>query len=287
MNMMELIILITLLVMLVIATGYDLKWRYVPDYASYSFIGIAIIERILYALELNNLNALSWAAPATLMLGGFGYLLYRAGMWGGGDVKIITSTAILLSWFPGETIPLFIDFFMNLMILGAVWTLPIAVIIGLKNKIKPTMTEKILMIIGITGWLLISQLMKPLTGFITGLGLFTLTSINYLKRVEKKGFIKPANMKTLMDGDWLTEEVKVGRKTIKPRKQGLTKKEAEQIKKWWRKGKLKKKPLIKEGIAYLPAFLLTYAATILMGNLMIITLAEGLINGPEMIMILK
>src|SRR3989339_492824 len=162
MLMMELIILITCALMLIIATSYDLKWRYVPDYASYSFIAIAIVLRILF---------------------GIGYLMYKSGLWGGGDVKIITSVAILLAKFPNEIIPMFSDFFLNLLIMGAVYSYPATMIIA--RKIKKTKMEKTLIITGLTimiGIIILSQgLMSTLIGFSILIGL----SLPFLKRIEK------------------------------------------------------------------------------------------------------
>jgi len=276
--MMDLILIITCLITLTIAASYDLKWRYVPDYASYSFIIIAIIERILYAIEISNPNVALWAIPASLILTGFGYVLYRGGLWGGGDVKIIASTSILIAYFPLETIPLFIDFFMNLMIIGALYIVPATILIGIKRKIRPDNKEKTQMAIGILIAITLYIIRPMLSTSMISIGILIVTSIQYLRRVEKEGLIVPANMKTLMDGDWLVEKIKVGKKTIKPKKQGLTKEEAALIKKWWKQGKLKKKPLIKEGIAYLPAFLIAFLTTITFSNLMILIVSEGLTN---------
>ena len=89
-----------------------------------------------------------------------------------------------------------------------------------------------------------------------------------------------------MDGDWLVEKIKVGRKTIMPKKEGLTREEAALIKKWWKQGKLKKKPLIKEGIAYLPAFLIAFLTTITFGNLMVLIVTEGMANPIEIMRLL-
>ncbi len=284
--MIELIILITVFVMLLIATGYDLKWRYVPDYASYSFIAIAIIERVLYAIELNSLEPIKWVIPSVIIMAGTGYSLYKSGMWGGGDVKIIISVAILLAWFPNESIPMFINFFINLMIIGAAYILPVTFFIGLR-KVKPSRKQSILMIAGLIISLTLLNLTLSLTNLLIALSLIIITSLPYLKTIESKCFINPANMNTLMDGDWLVEEVRVDRRVIKPRKEGLTRDEAELIKKWWRQGKLKDKPLIKEGVAYLPAFLITFLVTLFFGNLILLMVIEGLPNSSELINLLQ
>ena len=77
------------------------------------------------------------------------------------------------------------------------------------------------------------------------------------------------------------------KKVIKPKREGLTYEEAMLIKKWWKQGKLKKKPLIKEGIAYLPAFLIASLLTLLFGNLMILMVAEGMSNSAGIVAMLS
>ena len=284
--MIYLVIVVSLIAMLSIATAYDLKWKYIPDYASYSFISIALAERVLYFLEQGDASLLTNIVPAVIILGGIGYLLYKSGMWGGGDLKVLISVAILLAGFKGELIPSFIDFFLNLMIIGALYILPVTLFIGLR-KIKPSKKEMALMISsGIAGVIIIA-LRPSLSTAMISTGTFIAASIPYVQKVEEKCFVKPANMKTLMDGDWLVNEVKVGKRVIRPKREGLTYEEAMLIKKWWKQGKLKKKPLIKEGIAYLPAFLIASLVTLLFGNLMILMVAEGMSNSARIVAMLS
>jgi hypothetical protein len=230
---------------------------------------IAVIARLILFFETNNLLVLTMSIYAGLTVGLFSYAMYKLGSWGGGDVKMIIGTSILIAWLPGELIPSFISYLSNILIIGALYTLPITIIIGLKNKCKASKKDKILMIIGAVSAAIILTLTGTMIGLLIATTIFLTCSINYLKRVESKCMVKPANMKTLMDGDWLVNEIKVGQKIITPKKEGLTKAEAEQIKDWWAKGKLKEKPLIKEGLPFVPALLLALIPTILGVNLII------------------
>jgi len=272
--MMELVLWATVFATITIASLYDIRCRYVPDYVSYSFIAIAIIERVMFFIETGDAQVIIWAAYAAIILGLMGYLMYKAGAWGGGDVKIIISTAILIACFPGEALPSSLNYFLNLLIIGAVYTIPLTIITGLKGKCKPSKKDWQLMTTGLLGGIVIFMLMPIMMGLLLGFALFIMLSMNYLKRIETNCFIKPANMKTLMDGDWLVNEVKVGRRTIKPKKEGLTKEEAEQIKEWYKNGKLKEKPLIKEGLPFLPAFLIALIPTVLGMNLLLLLVTQ-------------
>ena len=67
--------------------------------------------------------------------------------------------------------------------------------------------------------------------------------------------------KKLVDGDWIAEDIIINNKLIYSKKSlGVTKKQIEQIQKH------KKKVLIKDGIAFIPAFLIGTIISILLGN---------------------
>ena len=57
----------------------------------------------------------------------------------------------------------------------------------------------------------------------------------------------------LVEGDWVLEEVKVGKKVLVAAKYGITKEQIAELK----KAKVKR-VLVKEGIPFVPSFLLAY-----------------------------
>ncbi len=73
--------------MLLVSSFYDLRERRIPDILTYG----ATVFGILYWLFLGNYAVLLYAASTFLVA----YLLYRIGMWAGGDVKLFTAVAAL------------------------------------------------------------------------------------------------------------------------------------------------------------------------------------------------
>lgn len=274
--MIEVIIIITAVIWLVIASAYDLKWKYVPDYVNYSFIITALAIRALYAVQESNLMIMLWSLIGGGSLFLLGYLLYKTGVWGGGDVKVIIACGFLLSWFPGEATPFFINFAVNLMIIGALYGIPIVFAVTIKRKPKIILKnyERVIIPLSVFGAGAIIILMQSLYSIILGACLVLAASIRIFNIIENDCFIKKVTPDKLMDGDWLIKPLKAGGKTINPRKEGLNKKEVELIKSWYKKG-LVKSVWIKDGIAYVPVFLITTILTLIFGNIMIGLIANG------------
>jgi hypothetical protein len=87
------------------------------------------------------------------------------------------------------------------------------------------------------------------------IGLFVfLSAILFLfgKVIEKVGMIKKINARDLREGDWLVNDVCVGKKIIKADWQGLERKDLKIL------HKLKRKIKVKEGIPFVPAFFIAF-----------------------------
>jgi prepilin signal peptidase PulO-like enzyme (type II secretory pathway) len=99
-----------------------------------------------------------------------------------------------------------------------------------------------------------------LLAFIAAMGYITFLLFHVAKAVEKKAFIKKISVDKLVPGDWLAEDIKnkkVVLIAVKDLKTGLEKKHLKQIKK-----EGIKHVTVKEGIPFVPSFLLGYVATI-------------------------
>ena len=85
-------------------------------------------------------------------------------------------------------------------------------------------------------------------------------------RLKKLDELSGAKEEELTEGDWIAEEIKVGKKYIcGPKDLGI---ELAQIKKliaYKKKGKIKK-VLIKVGIPFVPSFLIAFIVTYIWGN---------------------
>ena len=78
------------------------------------------------------------------------------------------------------------------------------------------------------------------------------------KAIDESCMIKKINTKNLTEGDWLYKDVKIGKKLIKAKWDGLSKEEIILLR------KKKKDILIRQGIPFSPVFLISYLALIYM-----------------------
>ena len=83
------------------------------------------------------------------------------------------------------------------------------------------------------------------------------------KSVEESFMIKNINARNLREGDWLYHDLKIGKKVIKASFEGLSKKDIELIQKHY---KNKKKIVVKEGIPFVPVFLIIFILFLFLRN---------------------
>lgn len=268
--MFEWILVSVAIFFLTVAGLVDLKTREVPDYISYSFIAIALALRVAWFVFNQNIMIIAMVPIAFIFLVGMSYLLYLTGQWGGGDVKVMMGASIALAWFSPEGFPFFVDFVMNLLIVGAVYGLLFTMIIGLKNfkKFKKKLSVYDLLVIpGVVGLVFVSGLLPgsmKILAILLGLLVF---SIRYVRIIEKDLMELKVPIKNLTEGDWLVSNIRYKNKTIiKKNNIGLTQSDLKKLKKF--KNKIKKVK-IKIGVPFVPAFLLTLITTLLFGNLLI------------------
>ena len=70
----------------------------------------------------------------------------------------------------------------------------------------------------------------------------------------------------LTEGDWIVNDVYVGRQYIcGPKDLGIEKRQIRKLVEYYKKGKVKR-ILIKEGIPFVPSFLIAFIITFLFGN---------------------
>jgi hypothetical protein len=75
--------------------------------------------------------------------------------------------------------------------------------------------------------------------------------------------IKEVAINRLTEGDWIYKDVYIGKKLITgPKDLGISREQIAQLKKYSSQGKIKA-VIIKEGIPFIPAFLLAFVATVI------------------------
>ncbi len=237
------------IIYLIIASYSDYKTREIPDYVNYSAFIIGFLYRSYSAIINQNHYFLLIPLILSLTLFGISYLLYITGGWGGGDTKLLTTTAMLLGW--EENNPYFFaKYLLGLFIFMFLWSMIYALTIGLLNykKVWKNMHKPRLLTLIITGIILYTIIKNKII-----LILFALLSlIEPIKIIQDTCFIKEIKAKELTLGDWIVKKTRIGNYELKPRKTGANEEDLRKVK------KSNKKILIKEGVPLAPAFLLAY-----------------------------
>lgn len=281
---MHLIILIGLS----IATVTDIKKREVPDTLNFGLIILGVIMGIIASVFTT-----SWQPVITSIIGltigyGVGALMFYTGQWGGGDAKMIMGMGAILgvSWTSLKglligtgDVPFFITTIITIFIAGGVYGFAYAIFLIIKNRkefkveFRKKREEKNMIkvrkiILGITGLLVLSmffvddKFLKMSLGMITVFVFFGQYLFIISKVVEKVCMIKTIPVRALTEGDWIVEDVVVkGKRICGPKDLGVSVDQIEELKK-----KKVRTIKIKEGIPFIPGFLLGYILMVVFGN---------------------
>lgn len=265
------------LVGILIGTATDIHHREVPDWVNYTMILAGLGLASAASIHEASSNPLL-ASGAGLAIGYLvGALMYYTGQWGGGDAKMLMGLGALLgapiSFFTGDTsAPLLIYFLITVVFAGAAYgmtwmtvlfvTQRKTVLPALKKKLRePTMLKTRKVAITALLLLVITTLVWTNIYMIAAL---TIAAISYLtlyaslaaKTIEETCFVKDQPVNKLVVGDWVVEAVKHNKKVLVPASNtGLTPQQLEALKK-----SPIKKVRIKEGIPFVPSFLIAYVA---------------------------
>ena len=242
------------------AVVQDLKKREVANWLNFSFIAFALAYRTFYAVQNKNPNFFIFGIIGFVIFFMLAHLLYYSRAFAGGDAKLLMGYGIILPFSSySSLLILTIAFILLLFTIGAIYSLIYSIFLAIKSKTKfkkeiyilTKKYKKILIVV-----FLISILSLAILKFTTlTLAFFLLFSIVviyiYTKAIDTCMIIlTPANK--LTEGDWLITDVKISKsKIIKKTVHGLSLNDIKLLK------KSKKKILIKTGIPFTPAFLIS------------------------------
>lgn len=269
-------------VVLVIAAYTDLKTREVPDWLNFSFLGLAILCRLLASLFLWN-----WHPIAEGLFGVFaGFLLaslfFYTGQWGGGDGKLLIAMGAALGFWPtiGHQS---VSFLVNLLLAGAAYGFLYSIGLAISHR-KQFIAElhsflktprlviirrclHIFAVISlITLFFLPDAIIQLLLVLLLILILFLIYGWIFSKVIEKACLLRKVHPRHITPGDWIAEDVLVrGKRICGPSDLGI---EEAQIKELLKLSKQKKvgMVLVKYGIPFVPAFLAGFLITLWVGN---------------------
>lgn len=256
------------------ASIQDLKKREVPNWLSFSLIIFAIGFRFFYSLFVD--TDFNFFYQGLLGLGIFfivGNTLYYGRMFAGGDAKLMIAMGTILPFSKEfvsnlSTFALFIIIF---LFAGAFYGLLWSFSLSIKNyqKFKKEFSKRL----GNNKQIIYSSTSFAVLLILTALFLnmfiilylaaailiFPLLYL-YAKTVDESCMVKKTPPAILVEGDWLYKDIKVGRITIKATWDGLSKKDIQLLK------KNKKHVLIREGIPFVPVFLISFIILIILNQ---------------------
>jgi len=269
--MFEIIFLSALaLVWIFFATIQDLRMKEVANWLNFSLIIFALSFRFFYSFYSQ--NNMMFFYQGLIGLGIFfilGNIFYYARMFAGGDAKLLIALGAVLPFTENifSNIKIYLAFLMIFLIVGAIYGMIISFILAFRNyksfkkqfKIQFYKNRKISFLVMILGIILMALFSIELIFLFLGILIFILPYFYaYAKAVDEACMVRTISSKELREGDWLYKNIKIGKRTIKAKWDGLSKDEIKFIQKH------KKQIKIKQGIAFVPVFLMSFIILLLL-----------------------
>ena len=268
---------------LLVASAVDIRTREVPDWISYSLITFAIGYSAILSAYHSTWGFLVNALAGFAIGAAIGLLMFYTGQWGGGDSKLIMGVSALFGFsIPGMSqiygnYELFI-FLANTILVGAVYGLLFSTYKATTNfgackiearkklgqrKMAYVRTAIIIILAAGLAYHVLSYTLESMLVFAFAILVAVLFYVSvFLSCVENVCMIKEIEVGKLTEGDWLANDAeKNGKAVVKASKIGLTLEEIAKL----RKSSIKK-VVVKEGIPFVPSFLIAYILTFLLQN---------------------
>ncbi len=287
----DILLTIIAIIALLIASFTDLKTREVPDWLSYSLIAIAVSLKLFYTILSLDWLYLFYTTLGFISFLLLGFLMYYSKQWGGGDAKLLMGLGIIFSTYPSTllnylspnllNIPFLLTLTVNIFIIGAIYGLLYSFVLSFKNfknfkksfvLISISKQYHYLKLFVFTLSIIIvvtAILLKPITIILLSLSLLLLIFpylLIYVKAVENSTMIHFIPTSKLTEGDWIVNDLYINNKKIYDKKSlGVTKDQISLIK----KSKIQK-VLVKDGIPFVPSFLIATIISLIYGNIIFI-----------------
>ncbi|MEM4282460.1 MAG: A24 family peptidase [Candidatus Woesearchaeota archaeon] len=263
----------------------DLRTREVPDWLSYAALFSGLGIRLISSVATFNLRPIVQGFTGVIVFAILSLLMYRFGQWGGGDVKLLIGLGSLIGFAPSLESKA-VAFFINLIFVGAAYGLLWVFILAVKNwgKVKnqaARMMKKgvyknfrfVTIAFSVMLLLIAIVLAESALWLIAAAAALLVLSLFYLSlvvgAVETSCLLKWLPPEKLTEGDWIVKDVIFrGKKIAGPAELGISRRKIMLLIKLKQKGLLGKnfRVLVKEGIPFVPSFLIAYIAALLFGN---------------------
>lgn len=262
--------LVFLFLGLVIASYSDIRTREVPDTVSYGLIILGLLGGLILALIQKDVTIFVMHLSGFVLGAVLGFLMYYGRQWGGGDAKLIMGVGAILG-FSLQNMQ-FVSFLILMVLAGAAYGMLYTLGLGIsqrqifipafKKMLRKPSVHRVRIGLIATAILLMILLFlaegqtRLILAFLI-LALYVLVySWIFIQTIEQSIMIKDYRLDQLTEGDWIAEDVTVKKNVLVSRKTtGITKEQIALLKK-----SNVKKVKVREGIPFVPSFLLGYIA---------------------------
>jgi hypothetical protein len=267
------------LIWVFVATIQDIKKKEVANWLSFSLIIISLSLRAIASIISLEAGYFFWGVAVAIILFGIANLFYYSRIFAGGDAKLLIAlgaafattpvfTPIIKTSLSGIPIlpfnaPFILVFIMNMLFVGSAYGLFFAAYLAFRNigsfkkefaKILKRGSKWAILCVSLGILFLIANNFffsnnSPLVITCILIAIFPFL-FAFVKSVENTSMIKLVKPSELTEGDWLVNDIRIGRKVINPRFSGLDNNEILLLR------KRNKKVIIKQGIPFVPVFLM-------------------------------
>ncbi|MFH1500327.1 MAG: A24 family peptidase [archaeon] len=258
---------------IIAASISDIRKREVPNWINFSLIAVGLAYRVLFSLINNDFNFFLQGVLGMAIFVGLGYAFYYGRVFAGGDAKLLMALGPILPFSEmfKVNVGIFLIFVFLLLLSGSFYGIIFSFFISFRNRKKFVKEFKrnfkknkpmfyVFLVIAITAFAAAFYLNEALIFLLGAVILLFPVLFIYARSIEESSMIKSVEARKLVEGDWLYKQVKIGKKTIKPSWQGLSLQEIKLLR------KAKKKVLVKEGIPFVPSFLIAFLLLIYLWN---------------------
>ena len=248
------------LIGIIVASLQDLKRREVDNWLNLFLLVAGFVFIFYRAIFERDVTIVFQAGFALVIMFGFMNLFYYGRVFAGGDAKLLVAMTV---FFIGADFNLTLInigvFLLFLMFSGSIYGLVYSSVLYVKDfrQVNEEMRK------GLSHWhlwILAFGLLLMLFGFfdllflIFGLLIFLFPVLYvFAKGLESVSMIRTISGKELREGDWLVDDIRVGKKVVKADWDGLSLDDIKLL-------KSRKKVKIKDGLPFVPAFLIAFLA---------------------------
>ena len=252
---------------------WDLKTSDVSDMACYFMIGLGISLHLIETYctgDMSILYSMLMSVGAFLIIGS---LMYYTGQWGDGDAAVLVAIGALMPTMPSPLMPFALSYFINLSVIGAVYSIIYALIIAQRNGAHRLFVKSLYLQSGTLFWLtgLVAMTVVTMIIFFPSLIMllvlppfFVATALLYffIKAVDSS-FRRKMLASKLKEGDVIADSIpQLG--IVGKRITGLSMAQISKIK------RMRRYVTVIDGIRYTPAFFISLLYTLLFGSVLTI-----------------